>query len=293
MTSEVKPAVSVPDRPRDLPVQTKRGTVNIGDEWLDPQRATFVMEISKDSNGSRAARVAGIPESYASVQSSRWLRDARVLRAINFLFAERRRKAGADRDEVARYWLDIAEADLSELSPRWGACRHCWGVDHRRQFTDVEFREARLDHQKQMLRIGDPAKRADFDEWGGPGYNHKAEPHPECPECRGDGAPYMPRIDFRNLSIGARRVFNGFKLNRDGSIEIKFKDQMRAMENYEQLTGMIRTRRPMLKLQDLAPEEIDAMLEAALADGYIGADDVQAVVCKTINVTPDAQEEKT
>ena len=122
---------------------------------------------------------------------------------------------------------DIAQADTRELVEiHRDACRYCWGIGHRYQRTAAELERAQADHAA--------AQQADanldaFDPQGGGGFNGKAKPSPECPECFGDGIARVHIHDTRTLSPRAARIFAGAKVTKDG-IEIKTHSQVEALQ---------------------------------------------------------------
>lgn len=260
--------------------------VQIGREWFTILQANFIREFTVDFNATSAAIRAGATPRSASVRACQWMDIPKIRSAIMSEVSARHQRLSEKADENALYWKDMSEVDLTRnLDPvRFGACRHCHGVDHEYQFTLVEFRHAERRHKKGMLRLPED-KRVPFDEQGGSGYDFTAAPNDDCPECRGQGKVYLARIRWDNLSHAERMLFNGVKLYRDGSVEIKYLDRIHVRENFEVLTGI---RKPMKKplhsfdSDGMTEEQIDAFLEDAHEKRLWGPEDVK----RMIDVTP-------
>lgn len=119
----------------------------------------------------------------------------------------------------------MVDADPTELVEyRRGACRYCHGKDHRYHFTPAE-------HRLHM-------KKAGADDEGGPGYNRTVAPHPDCPECFGEGIGYTYIKDTRTLSAGARKLFAGVEQTSNGA-KVRLRDQIRANELLMRNKGLL------------------------------------------------------
>jgi phage terminase small subunit len=120
--------------------------------------------------------------------------------------------------ELLRMHVEIATADARELVEyRRIPCRHCHGQDHRYQFTPAEMERAREKHDEKQAEAKNPKP---FDEKGGVGYTKKRAPHPDCPECHGDGLGEMLVSDTRKLSRVGAQLYEGVKLGKEG-LEVK------------------------------------------------------------------------
>ncbi len=109
-----------------------------------------------------------------------------------------------------------------------GACRYCHGIDHRYQWrTQREFADA----MEAYMGKGETyhANHTAPDCEGGFGYMHKTPPHPDCPECEGEG---VDRVRFKPTQLmteDERKLFAGVKVTQHG-IEFKLNDQMAALK---------------------------------------------------------------
>lgn len=134
--------------------------------------------------------------------------------------------------EAAARYLMIASADPNELiSLKIGCCRYCHGDDHQYQWRTREYLEACDNAERDKLPL--PAVR------GGFGYNKTLEPHPECPECDGEGVVREVPKDTENLSPGGRLLYRGIK-STTGGVQILMADQDKALENACRIFGFFK-----------------------------------------------------
>jgi phage terminase small subunit len=156
--------------------------------------------------------------------------------------AEKLEIAGLSIEWVLRQWKQIAEANPGELC--WtevDCCRHCYGVEHKYQWIELEFRQAfdsALAHQcgKMCERRGCINKMPDGS--GGIGYDPRKPPVSDCPVCAGRGTERVRIADTRHVKGSARRLYAGVKQTKDG-IEIKMRDQDAALQNISKYFGMV------------------------------------------------------
>jgi phage terminase small subunit len=151
---------------------------------------------------------------------------------IDYLVAKRAERVSIKQDEVlARLWT-IATTDVNELVEyRRCACRHCHGKNFNYQWTDDELKRA----QAEAKRLGFPLPSAP----GGAGFDRTKEPHPDCPECNGEGDGRVHAHDTRKVSDAAKMLYAGAEVGRDG-LKIKTHDQMRALELVGKHLGMFK-----------------------------------------------------
>lgn len=145
-------------------------------------------------------------------------------------------------DRVLIKLWERATADPRELVEyRIGSCRHCWGMYHRYQYTDAEYSAAQDKHIREEARKA--KKKPDhahepFQEKGGSGYVHDKPPNPKCPECwgRGEGLPLVH--DTRGYSDGAKSLYAGIKVRKDGVINIQMESRTEALQLIGRHLGM-------------------------------------------------------
>ncbi len=156
-----------------------------------------------------------------------------------------------DRVEVMRQLVDLANADpTAVVMHRRICCRHCHGITHKYQWRNHEEyweavaaamqRNAMRDKRRAKVRNPDdiePDEDLPNDE-GGYGWRRPAKPHPDCPECFGEGEADVFIPDFDTLSPRDRRLIAGVKQTKDG-MEVKMRDQDGALTTIAQILKML------------------------------------------------------
>lgn len=199
---------------------------------LTKQQARFVDEYLIDLHGKHAAIRAGYAPKSASQQAYDLLNRPHVKAAIDAGMAKRAERVAISQDEVLRELIGIATADTNELiEHRQSCCRFCHGTGHLYQRTPNELARDRADHERlerEAKQDGKPAPPA-FDDGGGDGFNATYPPHPDCPECFGEGISRPVFKDTRLASAGARALYAGVKITKDG-MEMKLHSKQGALE---------------------------------------------------------------
>jgi phage terminase small subunit len=146
---------------------------------------------------------------------------------------------------VLEHWMDVAYADPNELMQiRRLNCRFCHGIDHQYQWIDEEEYEracesARSEAESKSKESGEEVFPGMPSDTGGYGFNKLVDPNKNCPKCLGEGKVDLHIADTRKISMQARRLFAGVKQTQSG-VEIKFRDQDKAMENIARHLGMFK-----------------------------------------------------
>ena len=227
---------------------------------LTAKQQRFVEEYLVDLNATQAAIRAGYSEETAGSIGHENLMKPEIAAAIVAAQAERSNRTAITADKVLQHWWAIATADAQALSElRRVNCRHCWGEGHAYQWTENEY-EAQCTAAAQ-------AEQAEPELIGGKGFDKTRPPHPDCPECMGEGHEVEFFHDTRKLQGGARLLYAGVKRTKEG-LEVKTRDQDKAMENVARHLGMY-----VDKLQDevkhsfseIADDELDAEIATLLA----------------------------
>jgi phage terminase small subunit len=239
-------------------------------DGLNLKQRAFVREYLVDRNGTQAAIRAGYSAHTANEQAS----DLLAKPNIKELVAEQERRLAALADVDAALVIAelraVALADPRDLvSIHRGACRFCYGVDHDRQWTAGEWRDAYYEAKAVDPNAAPPPAR------GGTGYDFTREPHPECPECRGTGTERVTVKDTRKLSRGAAKLIAGVKQTKDG-IELKHRDQDGALLALGKVCGIFIDRselsgpgggplqlQPVQPLEQLSPEQLEKLIRAS------------------------------
>lgn len=212
------------------------------------RRETFVNEYLKDFNGAQAAIRAGYAPNNARAQACDILAEPRVQEMLAKAMVERAQRTKLDGDQVVARLAQIARADSRELSElHFGACRFCWGKNHRYQRTANEMVLFRKEWDNEQLAKAKATGtlieelQDEFDDEGGIGFNPRNEPHPDCVECFGEGQPRVVLKDTRNLSPEAQALFAGVKQTQHG-IQILQHNQTEQLVNLGKHHGIFRDR---------------------------------------------------
>lgn len=199
---------------------------------FETKQQRFVDEYLIDLNATKAAVRAGYSEKTAEQIGYQLLQKTSVVQAIAAAQQKRAERTGITADRALSEVWKIVTADPRELvQVKVGCCRHCWGEGHRYQRTVGEMNADREQHATKGL------SPADFDEKGGIGFDSLRLPHPECPECGGDGDARTVLADTRNLSPSAQALYAGAKQTKYG-IEVLMHSKMDAMEKVFKHLGL-------------------------------------------------------
>ncbi|MFC0204719.1 terminase small subunit [Novosphingobium soli] len=219
---------------------------------LNAKQQRFVEEYLVDFNATAAYIRAGYAArgNSAEASASKLLRNHKVQQAIAAGQAALSERTEISQDMVLERWWKIATADPNELVQfRRTCCRYCHGEGHRWQWIDAEeFAHA---VRAAMSASADDGPRAIPSDEGGFGYDNKADPHPDCPQCFGEGKAEVHAMDTRKLKGSARLLYAGAKLTQAG-FEIKMMDQGKALENVARHLGMFKDKLELEVSDDLA-----------------------------------------
>jgi phage terminase small subunit len=204
----------------------------------------FCRELVIDENATAAYIRAGYKNTPSAEHNAfRMMGNDGVKAALADLRAAKADKLQVKAEEVLARWIAIAYADPNELiEVRRICCRFCHGKSFGYQRTPDEQAavSAHWEAQSKKAQVAGAAI-APFDEQGGAGYDARKDPHPHCPECFGEGVAIPFLKDTRTLSEGARQLYAGVNVTKDG-IEIKMRDQDAALLNVAKHLGMFTTR---------------------------------------------------
>jgi phage terminase small subunit len=201
---------------------------------LTPKQQLFADYYLVDLNATQAAIKAGYSSRTAAKQGSETLRIGKVAAYIEQRRTEKSALIQIDRKWVLDRWSQLVTTDPSTLAAtKLGACRFCHGVDHRYQWTQGEW-EMRCERaERDAERTGGDEFEGLPDPAGGFGYTPKRDPHPDCPECFGEG---VARVVVGNSK--GNPLYAGAKRTKEG-IEVKMHDQMKALDNIAKNLGML------------------------------------------------------
>lgn len=242
---------------KDKPVSAKLAA-------LEPRQQRFVQEYLIDLNGTQAAIRAGYSPRTANEQAAGLLAKPSVRAAVEEGQKKLQAKLEMNAERVVQKLAQIATADPRELvEVKVGCCRCCHGEGHRFQRTLLEMAH---DRERWAEKGKDPSE---FDEQGGVGFNPLLPPHPECPNCGGDGESRTVLKDTRHLSPRAAALYAGAKQTKYG-IEIQMHSQMEAWEKLAKHLGLYAKdnfqRSDPLSLRTMTDAERAVRMQRALDD---------------------------
>ncbi|WP_318833690.1 terminase small subunit [Burkholderia cepacia] len=201
---------------------------------LTDKQRRFVDEYLVDLNATQAAIRAGYSAKRADAIGHENLRKPEVAAHLAERQQALQERTEITQEMVLKRWWEIATADPNDLVQyRRYCCRHCWGIDHAYQWTEAEYEKAQREAESEGKESPDCN--------GGFGFDMNRAPHPECPECGGNGFGKMHVNDTRKLAGGARLLYAGVKSGKDG-LELKMHDQMKALEAVARHIGMFPTK---------------------------------------------------
>lgn len=228
----VKPAkkapveVKEPDQDAETAVEHDLMGCSIREaKFIDVYLQTFRVGASYVNAGFKASNPA-----VAHAGGSRLLGSVRVQPYLKKRSKEMFERLSEEQDRLMLTLAHTAYGDPNELvEHRINACRYCYGVDHKYQFTPRGWEEHVAGAIAKAKEFDKEITEADVEPLGGIGFTPNREPHPDCPECFGDGRPQTVFKDTRNLSPAALALYAGTKEGKDGK-EIKMHDQLKARE---------------------------------------------------------------
>lgn len=198
------------------------------DHWARYRNATQAYTHAYDTNASYEIR---------RKEGCLLLADPRIRAAIKERQKIATADAGMDVAWLLGRFLAIATADPRELiGLKVGACRYCHGEGHGYQWREREYLEAieKAEREAKARPFGPDAALPDYA--GGFGYNATLEPHPDCPQCHGEGVErFVPR-DTDKLSDDALLLYGGVKVKKDG-YEVVIADRTKALEMAGKIIG--------------------------------------------------------
>lgn len=256
---------------------------------LNPRQIRFAREYCVDFNATSAYIRAGYSEEGAGQSGHTLLKDPKIRARIEIFKARQAAKAEVDVALVVRELLAIATADPRKLTQtRRGCCRYCWGIDHKREWTEAEYATALNEALTCMLLP------PDFE--GGLGYRFTRTPCPECPMCAGEGLTRTWIADVRDLDEVTARLYVGVKQTKDG-IEVKQADRIKAIELLGRYLGMFTDKTELsgpgggpiplavASVGDLSDDQLAALCSAGSLGVLSGVQSLPALPANTIEGT--------
>jgi phage terminase small subunit len=259
---DATPEASVDDSAAQTRLRRAQEIVNGFD--LPARAKLFVVEYTKDMNGTQAAIRAGYSVKTAQEQSSQHLSKLMVKQAVDAVMNDRIEQGIFDGDMVISRWVEISQANPNSLTQyRRVNCRYCWGEGYRYQFTPAEMEDAKqalVDSNAKRVLDGFP--ELEWDDKGGLGFHGNRDPHPDCPECWGEGVGRPFFTDTRKLGRESLPLYAGVKQTKDG-LEIQMHNQTDALDKLARHFGLYKD-----KLADAVEK---SYTKEALEERFAGA----------------------
>jgi phage terminase small subunit len=224
---------------------------------LSAKQQRFVDEYLIDLNATQAAIRAGYSVRTSSSQGERLLRNVEVQKEIQSAKAKRSARIEITQDMVLdRLWAQATANPNELIRYRRVNCRYCWGEDHYYQWTAAEYFNAKTKAEQN--------KKPEPDCDGGFGFDKTRPPHPDCPECKGEGLGDIFIADTNKLTGTAALLYAGVKTTRDG-IQVLMHDQQNALIKVGQHLGMFVERKlhgndpdnPLVPTKEMIEAEVD------------------------------------
>lgn len=223
---------------------------------LTARREKFCQEVASGKTATDAYRAAFSTKNFSD--ESLWKTASKIynLPEVKSRIVELKEKVETKvvwdmariRDRVLQHAMDTLDADPSDLiTHRRLNCRYCHGTGHAYRWkNEPEFWAAlgdaseRQDAWDNAAPDKRPRKRPELptDE-GGFGFRRLHMPHPDCPECEGEGIEESRVADIRTLSGPARTLYQGVKVKKDGSIEVLTGDKAAARALLAKASGLV------------------------------------------------------
>jgi hypothetical protein len=234
------------------------------------------------TNAGQCARNAGYPAVTSGVTAHQLLSKWHIKARLSEIERERMEIARINAEglfrEVVTQNLRLARAKVpvDVVTP---PCRYCHGDNHEYQRTHAEFEDDLERHLTRPRitrtdRFGRQYHRTPiFDPKGGSGYDINLPPHPDCPNCHGEGDINNQIVkikDSRFFTAEERELWNGAKLTEKG-VETFWKDQSKARSFLSDLAlRMVDHRRPedAIDITEMSPDRLRQFLIAARDQGF-------------------------
>lgn len=236
--------------PSILKSRKKYGPPRIREAAITAAERVFCKELVLHGDKLKALAVAfpeldGEPKGVRISHAATLARKKMVKREVEQLRALASQDAAFEVADALSEYLAVWNADPNELgSVRVGCCRYCHGYEHGYQWREREYLEKLRSQevaQAQLRRRGkDETEIHELEPLpdcsGGLDFDPMAEPHPDCPECGGEGVPRVVAKDTTLLSESGRKLFAGIKLTKFGP-EVMVHDRLKALESAARIIG--------------------------------------------------------
>lgn len=184
----------------------------------------------------------GMSDHAIQIEAARMIKRPNVVSFIQDVRGEMSGTALVDVQHLIIDLCQIATVDINEICQiRRECCRYCWGKYHVYEWAPWELEEAVSEWERALdkwaINGSRPADRPAEPLSGGETWHPHREPNPECPRCYGDGVLNTWINDSRKLSPAARKLFDGWKYDKNGNLEIILKSQAEAQNKLLRIFG--------------------------------------------------------
>lgn len=223
---------------------------------LTPKREKFcqlmaTQKISQSDAYRKAFDAKNMSAAAIHVNACQLMKDTKVALRLEELKMRVVERAELDGAALVKQLASIVLADPNDLSQlRRVNCRFCNGTDHAYQWKHKgefhqkleSWEERKAAHEEKNHKTG---KNIRFKEEmpsdaGGFGFKANADPHPDCPECLGEGIDEIFLQDTRKLTGHAKALYAGVKQTKHG-IEILTHSQDGARRMLGEHFGVFKT----------------------------------------------------
>lgn len=240
---------------------------------LTPREAMFVDHYLTHYNATRAYRDADYTaknDNVAAVEACRLLRKPKIAQYLAAKMKMMFERVEEEQDRLLMTYTLVAYGDPNELvEHRCESCRYCHGADHQYQLKPSEQDQRRIDWEKAVRdALTEGKEPPEWNELGGVGFDPRREPHPDCPECFGEGVPRVVMKDTRHLSPAAQAMYAGVKLTKDG-LEMLLHSQEKARDTLAKIRKLYDDKAEVV-LGVVPQEKLDSLYAEALANAMAG-----------------------
>ncbi|TNF65166.1 hypothetical protein FBF48_10560 [Streptococcus salivarius] len=196
----------------------------------------------------------------AKGMAARMLKRPDVCERLALMSREALRMQRLDARRVLERLAQIAFADLTEVvKVRRVNCRYCWGKNHRRQSTQGEYDDLCADALVEAQRKKEATYNLPELPPGGLGFDATRPPHPDCPECNGEGHAESFIQDFDKLSDDVKPLIAGVEQTKYG-LKVTLHNQMTALETLTKCFGLNQPDIVLTILRQMMPPEEKAVI---------------------------------
>jgi phage terminase small subunit len=248
-------------------------------ENYNPKFTLSELQLAYEYLFDLSAEDAALRVGMRPAEARRLISSPRFQEIIQLFSARRQTRNEIYADAVLQRLWSLANADpRSIVEIHVGPCRYCWGTEHQYQYIDIyELEEARTLHLRKEESF-ESKYHVEFNDIGGVGYTLLRPPFRDCPRCGGNGVPRGTVKDSRYYTESAKALYDGVKIGKDGSVEIKFRDRSWALEKVAQHLGMFIKRQAITILDpsSISDDQLDNVLRqyGHLIEGQVSSNEI-------------------